>query len=158
MTAEPLARARIEIDAPADQIYALVSDLRGMAQMAEEFQGGRWLRGTAGEVGALFLGHNRRGRRHWWTIATVTDAEPGRRFGFTVRWMGLPISRWQYDIEQNGSGCHVTESWWDRRPNWFKPIGGFASGSKDRPAENQHNIERTLERIKSVAEGRTALP
>jgi hypothetical protein len=158
MIVEPWALGRIEIDAPAGRVYELVRDLPGMARMAEEYRGGRWLRGTAGEVGARFRGHNRRGWRHWWTTVTVTDAEPGRRFGFDVSWLGLPIARWEYDIEATGDGCRVTERSWDRRPGWFKPIGGFATGAMDRAAVNQHNIERTLERLKSAAEGRTALP
>ena len=150
---EPSASAQVEIAAPAEEVYALISDLPGMGKLAEENQGGAWLGGvSSAKVGARFRGHNRRGWRRWSTTVTVTDADPGRRFGFDVRSFGLPIARWEYAIEPTDSGCRVTESTWDRRPGWFRPIGGFATGAMDRAAVNQHNIERTLSRLKATVE------
>jgi hypothetical protein len=151
--AEPTASAQVEIAAPAEDVYALVTDLPGMGRLAEENQGGSWLRGAdSAAVGAKFRGHNRRGPLHWWTTVTVTDADPGRRFGFDVHSLGLPIAHWEYAIEPTEDGCRVTESTWDRRPGWFKPIGGFATASMNRAMINQHNIERTLARLKATAE------
>ncbi|MGQ0838448.1 SRPBCC family protein [Actinokineospora sp.] len=150
---EPDAHAQVEVEAPADRVYTLVSDLPGLAGLAEEFGGGSWLGGAvAARVGARFRGVNRRGIRRWTTVSTVTDAGPGR-FAFEVRSLGLPVSRWQYDIEPTETGCRVTESAWDRRPGWFRPITVLATGVTDRPAENQRNIERTLARLKQAAEG-----
>lgn len=149
----PSASAQVEIAASGEEIYALVSDLPGMGGLAEENRGGSWLGGLrAPVVGARFRGHNRRGWRRWSTTVTVTDADPGRRFGFDVRSLGLPIAHWEYEIEPTGSGCRVTERTWDRRPGWFRPIGGFATGAMDRAAVNQHNIEQTLTRLKATAE------
>jgi polyketide cyclase/dehydrase/lipid transport protein len=151
--AEPSASAQVEIAAPAEEIYALVSDLPGMGRLAEENRGGSWLGGLRSPVvGARFRGHNRRGWRRWSTTVTVTDADPGRRFAFDVRSLGLPIARWEYAIEPVDGGCRVTESTWDRRPSWFRPIGGFATGAMNRAEVNQHNIERTLARLKASAE------
>jgi hypothetical protein len=153
---EPSATARVEIAAPAERVYELVSDLPGMARMAEEFRGGRWLGAQPGaQVGARFRGHNRRGWHRWSTTSTVTEADRGRRFGFDVRSMWLPVSHWEYAIEPTDGGCQVTESTWDRRPAWFRPLAGFATGSMNRAEVNQHNIERTLERLKSTAEAVT---
>ena len=150
--AEPSARGVIEVAAPAERVYALVSDLPAMAAAATEFVGGKWLGGVAGaSVGARFRGSNRRGFRRWSTTSTVTDAAPGR-FAFEVRSFGLPVSRWQYDIEPSGSGCTVTESTWDRRPGWYRPITALGTGVRDRSTENQRNIEATLVRLKAAAE------
>jgi hypothetical protein len=150
---EPSARARTEIGAPPEKIYELVSDLPGMARLAEEFRGGSWLGGVStARVGARFRGHNRRGWRRWSTTATVIDTDPGQRFAFTVTSFGIPVARWQYDIEATGDGCRVTESTWDRRPAWFAPIAGLATGARNRAEVNQRNMERTLERLKSAAE------
>jgi hypothetical protein len=148
---KPSASATIDIAAPPEKIYTMVSDLPGMARLAEEYRGGRWL-GEPAVVGSKFRGHNRRGWRRWSTTVTVTDADPGRRFGFDVHFYGLPISHWEYSLTPTDDGCHVVESTWDRRLGWFKPIGGFATGSMDRAGVNQHNIERTLERLKSALE------
>lgn len=149
---DPSASAQVEIAAPAEKIYALVSDLPRMGELSDENRGGRWLGNGSAAVGARFRGHNRRGWRRWSTTVTVTDADPGRRFGFDVRSFGLPIAHWEYAIETTGDGSRVTESTWDRRPGWFKPIGGFATGAMDRAKVNQHNIERTLARLKETAE------
>jgi hypothetical protein len=84
----------------------------------------------------------------------VTDLEPGRHFGFDVTVMRgiIPIARWEYAIEHNGTGCRVTESTWDRRPHWFRPISEFRTGTTNRAQRNQRHIERTLERLKATAE------
>jgi hypothetical protein len=152
--AEPTASAQVDIAASPEEVYALVSDLPGMGKLAEENQGGRWLGGhSSAAVGARFRGHNKRGVVRWTTVVTITDADPGRRFSFDVRSMGfIPIAHWEYTIEPTEAGCRVTESTWDRRPPWFKPIGGLATGSLNRAKINQHNIDRTLERLKSTAE------
>jgi hypothetical protein len=150
---EPSASAQVQIAAPPERVYELVTDLPGMGRLSEENLGGRWLSGSdSAAVGARFRGHNRRGPLHWWTTVTVTDADPGRRFGFDVHSLGLPIAHWEYAIEPTSEGCRVTESTWDRRPGWFKPIGGFATASMNRAAINQHNIERTLSLLKNAAE------
>ncbi|MBW4716830.1 SRPBCC family protein [Saccharothrix sp. SC076] len=148
----PDATGAIDVAAPPGRVYELISDLAGLADVAEEFSGGQWLDAPGLRVGARFRGANRRGGRSWSTVATVTDAEPGRRFAFEVHSMGLPVSRWQYDVEPSGTGCRVTESTWDRRPAWFRPLSALATGVRDRATQNRHNIEATLAKLKQVAE------
>ncbi|CCH30073.1 SRPBCC family protein [Actinosynnema sp. NPDC047251] len=152
---KPDASGSIDVDAPADLVYRLVSDLPGMADLATEYSGGRWLNADGPRVGARFRGTNKRGVRFWSTVSTVTNAEPGK-FAFEVRSLGLAVSRWQYDIEPNAEGCRVTESTWDRRPGWFRPVTVLATGVRDRVQENQRNIEATLARLKQAAEATKA--
>lgn len=148
----PSAQAHVDVSAPPERVYALVSDLPTLAALAEEYTEGRWLGGADGpRVGARFCGSNRRGVLRWSTVATVTDASPGR-FGFEVSALGLRVSRWQYDIEPTGDGCRVTESTWDRRAAWLRPLTVLATGVRDRAHENQRNIESTLARLKETAE------
>jgi hypothetical protein len=147
----PDASAHIDIAATPQRVFDLVSDLRGLSGVAEEYAGGKWL-GTSGPaVGARFRGVNKRGWRVWPTTSTVTDCT-AERFAFEVKSLGMPVSRWQYDIEQTADGCRVTESTWDRRPSWYKPITVLATGVKDRAVTNQANIVATLERLKRAAE------
>ena len=151
---EPSASARTVVNASPDVVYALVSDPRRMAALTEELERAGWL-GGAGEaaVGARFRGHNRRAWRRWSTTATVTDAEPGRRFAFEVSsFAGIPVSRWQYDIEATGEGCVVAEHTWDRRPAWFRPLANLVTGVRDRADQNQRNMEHTLSRLKAAVE------
>ncbi|OLR90963.1 SRPBCC family protein [Actinokineospora bangkokensis] len=149
---DPTAHAQVHVNATPARVYALVSDLAGMASSAEEYSGGTWLDGATGPaVGARFKGRNRRGWRRWSTTSRVTDAQV-ERFAFEVKSFGLPVARWQYDIEPADGGCVLTESTWDLRPAWYRPITALGTGVGDRAAENQRNIEATLGRLKAAAE------
>lgn len=153
MTA-PSATASIAISASPAAVYDLITDLANYADVAEETSAYRWQSGSSVAPGAVFKGTNRNGWRRWTTTCTVTDAEPGRRFAFTVRHTKLPIARWQYEIEPTADGCRVTESMWDDRPTWFKTPAQFATGVRDRIAKSTANIEATLARLKQRAEAR----
>ena len=151
---KPSASAHTEVNASPEAVYALVSDLPGMSRVAVEFERGSWLGGAREPaVGARFRGHNKRTWRRWTTTAKVTDAEPGRRFAFEVSSVaGIPVARWQYDIEPTDAGCRVAEHTWDRRPSWFRPLTILITGIGDRAEHNQRNMERTLRQLKSAAE------
>lgn len=151
---EPSASARTEVNAPPEAVYALVSDLPGLSRLAAEVQRGSWLGGAReAAVGVRFRGHNKQAWRRWSTTATVTDAEPGRRFAFEVASVaGIPVARWQYDIEPVDGGCRVEERTWDRRPAWFRPMANLVTGVRNRADHNQRNMEHTLRRLKAVAE------
>ena len=149
---EPAAGADVTIDADADAVYALITDLPTLAALGDEIATMEWQKGRSAAPGAVFKGHNQNGAKRWTTTCTVTDADPGRVFAFDVRHTVLPIAHWRYDIEPHDSGCRVTERTWDRRPGWFAKVAGRATGVKDRGAANKAHIEATLQRLKSKAE------
>lgn len=149
----PSASGQVDIAASPEAVYALITDLATLAELAEETASMRWRRGSAAVPGAQFRGTNRNGWRRWSTVCTVTDAEPGARFAFDVRFPpGIPVSRWQYDIAPSESGCRVTESTWDRRPAWFRGPAGLATGVPERTVANTEHIQATLLRLKQRAE------
>ena len=143
-----------EIAAPADKVWAMVSDVTRMGEWSPENAGGKWLDGaTAATPGAKFRGTNRRGKRTWKSVATVVDAEPGRRFSFRVTaGGGFKVAEWGYAFEPTATGCRVTETWKDQRSRFFKPISGLATGVSDRATYNRAGMEQTLERLAAVAE------
>ncbi|HEX6351781.1 SRPBCC family protein [Actinophytocola sp.] len=150
--ATPLATGEVFIDASPEEAYEIVSDPVRMAGFAEEFYKARWIRGAKGPaVGSWFSGSNRNGWRRWVTHAQVTEAEPGRRFAFRVRFL-VPISRWEYEITSAGDGCCVTVRNWLRAPLWFVPIAILITGQPDRPTTNKNNIATTLARLKAHLE------
>lgn len=153
---EPLATGEVSIDATPEAVYRLVSNPMLMAGFAEEFCSARWIRGATGPaVGSWFAGTNRNGWRRWVTHAEITEAEPGRRFAYRVRArFYLPISRWEYEITPEGTGCRLAVKSWLRAPVWFVPIAIFITGHKDRPGTNRANIETTLLRLKEHLERR----
>ena len=148
----PAATGSIEVAATAQAVYDLVTDLGTLSEIAAETSAIRWQSGSSAARGAVFRGTNRNGWRRWTTTCTVTDAEPGRCFGFDVRHTVLPIAHWQYAIEPTDDGCRVTESMWDRRPGWVKVPGRYVTGIHDRIGTNTANIEATLLRLKTRAE------
>ena len=153
MTA-PTASGQVEIAAPADVVYDLITDLAAMAAVADETTTMRWRKGSSAAPGAVFTGVNRNGFRRWSTKCTVAEATPATRFTFDVKAAaGIPVARWQYDIETlPDGGCRVTESTWDHRPGWFRGPAGWATGSPDRTGANTTHIANTLRRLKQRAE------
>ncbi len=147
----------VDVQAPAERVWALVSDLPAMGELSPENAGGRWLNGAQGPtVGARFKGTNKRGWRRWSTAVTVTDCEPGRTFAFAVRSAGLPVATWAYAVEPQGdSSCRVTETWTDQRGRLITTLGTLATGVSDRQAFTATSIEQTLEQLRVAAEGQS---
>lgn len=143
------------IDAPADRVWALVSDLTRMGEWSPETTKVAWRKGASGPaVGARFRGWNRKGLVRWFTDGVVSDLEPGRALAFEVSSAGVPVARWGYRIEPDagGAGCTLTETWEDHRKGVFKTVTGIAIGVRDRKAHNAEGMEVTLARIKDAAE------
>ncbi|MUL47361.1 SRPBCC family protein [Mycobacterium sp. CBMA293] len=145
--------AAVEIEASPSDVYALITDLQTLASLAEEAHAMEWQKGSSAVPGSVFKGHNRSGSKTWTTSCTVTEAEPGKTFGFEVKSSIVPIAHWRYDIIPTEKGCQVTESTWDNRPGLLKMFAGTLTGIGDRDAANAEHIRLTLERLKARAEG-----
>ena len=140
-----------EIAAPAERVWALVSDVTRMGEWSPETERCTWLGNAVSPApGARFRGINRRGRRRWSTVATVLEADPGRSAGpFTV-------ADWAYRFEPTASGCRVTETWTDLRGRLITALGKPISGVADRAAHNRVTMEQTLARLAAAAEAPSA--
>jgi len=140
------------IAAPADQLYAMVSDLPRMGEWSPENTGGSWKGGATGPaVGAKFEGTNRNGKKAWSTVCAVSEATPGTTFAFEVAAVGLKVAGWRYDFEAVDGGTKVTETWTDRRNGLVKFLGKPLSGVADRASHNRASMEQTLERLATAA-------
>jgi hypothetical protein len=149
-----IAEAKVEerIVAPADALYAMVSDVTRTGEWSPENVGGRWIGSATGPaVGARFRGANRRGFRRWSTTCTVVAADPGRRFAFDVAFAGIPVARWSYEFAPDGDGTLVTETWTDRRPRWFSVGARPMMGIPDMRAHNEKNMRTTLTNLREAA-------
>ena len=140
------------IAAPADRVWALVSDLPRMGDYSPEAVGGSWVGGKGPEVGAVFRGRNRQGLRRWSTRSEVVRCVPGREFAFEVSAVGMLAAEWAYVVEPEGAGCRLTETWSDRRNGLMTLLGKVATGVGDRGAFTATSIEQTLARVKERAE------
>jgi len=150
---EPVKVTRT-INAPAEHVWSMISDITRMGEWSPENEGGEWLGGATGPaVGAKFRATNRHGKRTWKTVATVVTADPGHEFAFRVMFMGrIPVADWEYSFTTTDGGCEVTESWNDLRPGFFKPIAQLGTGVGDRENHNRAGMEQTLEALAKAAE------
>jgi uncharacterized protein YndB with AHSA1/START domain len=145
------------VNAPAERVWAMVSDVTRMGEWSPENESARWLRGATGpKQGATFQGTNRNGSKKWKTMGRVVDAEPGRLFSFRVTAAGFKVSEWRFEFEPTESGCRVTEVWIDRRGRIATALGKPVSGVADRLSHNRAGMEETLRRLKSSAESETS--
>jgi len=144
------------IAAPADAVYAAVSDITRMGEWSPECSGGKWLGGaTAAKPGARFRGTNKHGPWRWSTTCKVVTADPARELSWEVRYLGLPIALWRYRFSADGhGGTLVVESTEDRRGAFIKAFAPMATGVGDRAGRNRKTMEITLDRVKHVVETR----
>ena len=85
----------IYIEASAEVVFHLVSDLPGMGRLSPENKGGVWRDGATGPaLGVRFKGANAHGDFEWSTTSTVTAYEPPRHFAFLVTYGPLQIALW----------------------------------------------------------------
>jgi uncharacterized protein YndB with AHSA1/START domain len=142
-----ISEERVVAAPPAD-VYAVVADPVLVATLSPECHRVRWLDGaTEAAVGARFRGYNRHGPFRWWTTATITAAEPERRFAYTVAVLGVPAAEWAYDLEPRGAGTLVRESTTDLRGRFLALTAPLTTGVRDREAHNRAGMRTTLDRL-----------
>ncbi|GIH08851.1 hypothetical protein Rhe02_69180 [Rhizocola hellebori] len=145
---------QITVAAPAERVYAAVSDVRRMARWSPECFA-VWVLGRRPDgLPRSFVGWNRRAGYIWFTTCQVAVAKPGSEFAFDVTSFGQPISRWGYRLTPEGEGTTVTEYWQDRRGRAGMVLGRIFTGkvAHDRPAANRGNMAKTLARLKKELE------
>ena len=154
--------ASIEIAAPPEEVYALVSDITRMSEWSPECIECTWTSGAVGPVtGARFKAKNK-GRRGpaWFNTPTVTVADAGREFAFNRNGPGIGSYTWRYAFEPTPTGTRVTESYDAERPlgtvmTWLTMQW---TGSQNRDEDLKAGMRTTLERIKAAAESRAIHP
>lgn len=150
----------VVIDADAETIWSQVADPGQTLRWSPENIGASSGEGRPLHVGEVFDGTNRRGRATWVTECVVKESEPGRRFVFDVRRIGLRaptlrgrIARWAYDLEPVDGGTRVTETWTDGRTSWpdwlANAFDRAATGGSTFADFQRRNIRRTLDRMKT---------
>lgn len=144
-----------EIAAPAEEVWAMVSDLTRMGEWSPEATGAKWLKGATGPaVGVRFASRNRAGWRRWSTVGEIVECEPGKAFAFDVSAGPFKVARWSYRFEPTATGCKVVEQWDDHRGGQLMAVvGKVASGVGDRASHNREGMEQTLANLAAAAEG-----
>ena len=140
----------VAIDASADAVYGLVSDLTRMGEWSPENTGGQWLDGGSGQVGDRFEGVNRIGEREWSVVCQVTKAEPGTEFQFITGEVEAPVVRWSYRM--SGSNPTTLTEVWDVEQLPSTLADASAERLAGRAEQVRSAMSQTLAGIKATAE------
>ena len=148
----PLLEATIEIDAPPEKVWALVSDIERMSSWSPQVVRST-VNGDEVGLGTTFANENQQDDVVWPTNAKVVRFDPPRDFAFKVKENRLV---WSFELEPlPGGGTRVTE----RRecPDQITDLSiGFTDkylGGVEAFTERQRaGIRETLERLKADAE------
>jgi uncharacterized protein YndB with AHSA1/START domain len=151
MTNQPLIEDSIDIAAPPEAVWAIVSDLRRMGEWSPQCQR-MWVIGRGVRLGTRTVNLNRQGWKRWPTNAKVVAFEPQRRLAFRIV---ENRTVWTYELEPTATGTRVTES--RRAPHGVSRLSNIATrtvlgGTAPFEAGLATGIRRTLERIKAEAE------
>lgn len=141
------ATARIE--APADAVYSMVSDITRMGDWSPECRTGEWAEGSSSaEPGARFRGFNQIQDFKWEVDCEIRKAEPGKLLEF-VAGVGIDNATvWTYEFNPDGSATIVTESFYAPLVN----VEGSPANIPGRDDALQSGCETTLAKLKAAAE------
>jgi len=93
---------------PPAEVYDLVSNVPTMASRSDEVADAWWEQrvdeAAAVRVGERFTARNQNFGVSWETTSTVTAADPGRRFAYTVGDLADPSARWSFELSGPDEG------------------------------------------------------
>lgn len=157
----PTAEVGVEIAAPPESVWALVTDINLPARFSDEFAGAEWLDDAGPALGARFLGRNEHpSGSAWETTSTVIWFDPNRTFGYAVNDVDDPAARWRFDLAPSDAGTKLTM--WAQMGPGRSGVSYLIYKNPDREqeiiarrlAEWRSNMEATVAGIKTVAEAK----
>ena len=148
--AAPLLQAQIDIDAPVDKVWTLVSDLSRMPKWSPQCR----VMKALGPVrqGTKTINLNRRGRMFWPTTSVVTEVIPEKKIAFRVNQNNTV---WSYELESTDSGTRLVETRHaENGTTAFSnmSINALMGGVPSFERELVEGMNATLSRIKAAAE------
>ena len=142
----------IDIKAPPEQVWDLVTNVANMGRWSPECHRCEWVGGASGPaVGAVFKGWNKRGLMRWSTVSTVVVADEPGHFAWEVKQSKM---RWGYRFEPSGDGSKVTE-YRDElgpKPRYVRMAYKLRLLGRDPDAIVRDGMKETLNRLKAGAE------
>ena len=157
---QPGTFVEVEIAAPPEVVWTLVTDLDMPARFSSEFLGARWI-DDGPALGASFVGRNQhRAIGEWEVPSFVDEFEDGVRFGWATVDASNPGSRWCFDLARTAAGTTLRYSLSLGPGPSGITIAIEAMPEKEqrilqrRIAEHHANMLRTVQGIAALAEGR----
>ena len=106
---QPNAFTSVMTDAPARDLWRVVSNPLLLAEFSTELQEVRMLTEGSVRLGSVFEGDQLRGERRWTTTSTVTAFEVDRVFEWTVGDPDAPVSQWMFLVDEHDAGTTLTQ-------------------------------------------------
>jgi hypothetical protein len=150
---------RLHIDAPAESLYDLVSDVVRTPQWSPEVISCSWLDGhTRATVGARFLARNKKRWFTWSNKPVVQTTDRGREFAFTRTERGGGTIRWYYRFTPSGTATTVEHGYQVIRPVpvALHVILRILLGVRDLRGDLNQNMSTSLRRLADAATIRSA--
>jgi uncharacterized protein YndB with AHSA1/START domain len=148
--AAPLLRAEIDINAPVEKVWQLITDLNRMPEWSPQCR----MMKALGPVrqGTRTINLNRRNRTFWPTTSTITEMIPEKKLAFRVN---ANNTVWCYELEPTANGTRVIES--RHAENGVKATSNFLvttlfGGVPSFERELVDGMSTSLARIKAAAE------
>ena len=111
IAALPGVTVEVDIAAPPERVWDLVSDINISARFSNEFQGAEWVDSDGPQEGASFIGHNKRTdvNREWDTTSWVVACDPPLVFAWNVNDRDEPSAQWRFELEKIPGGTRLRQ-------------------------------------------------
>ena len=104
----PTTEVHVQVEAPVERVWALVTDIELPARFSSELQSAKWLDEGEPSVGARFVGRNRHeALGEWETTSFVVRHDPFRWFEWAVTDAEAPSASWWFALEPADDGTVV---------------------------------------------------
>jgi uncharacterized protein YndB with AHSA1/START domain len=155
----PSAEVEVEVDAPVERVWALVTDIELPARFSSELQGARWL-DDGPALAARFVGRSQHPAAGTWeTTCVVTECSAPRSFGWAVGDPDHPSALWRFDLAPLAGGGTRLRQWMRMgpAPSGLTPAIEAMPDKEERIVarrldEHRANMAATLAGIKDLAE------
>ena len=150
----------VDIRAPSETVWDLVTDINLGAEFSEEFTGARWADGVDGpSVGAEFIGSNTHPAVGEWEVPCFVDRYvEGEEFGWVTSNLDHPGARWRFEVASIAGATRLRYSvMLGPGPSGISPAIEAMPDKEPRIlarriGEHRTNMQRVVEGIKAKAE------
>jgi Polyketide cyclase / dehydrase and lipid transport len=143
---QPSVEVEVYVQAPAERIWPLLTDLDVLVSLSDELQAAEWENEGGAAVGRSFVGTNRNKYfGEWQTTSTVIECDEPRAFAWAVGDVDQPNTTWRFTVRSQGAGSLLSQ--------WMRlGIGpsGLTVAIERMPDKEERIVERRLDEFRAA--------